>query len=153
MVLSRRLLTSMFASMIALLAALAVSGSPAAADPASHGVGTRTELSRCSYSPWFQCLYYRGDGSGAYWGMGTQRNLNGVFDHDLADNYFFSGTGSGAGAKVRNAAASMDCDTQVIFTCWSFVFPNEKGNYDYASAGTGGTLFFTWNAGASAEYI
>jgi hypothetical protein len=90
----------------ALIMGLSLSAQPAAA--AGHDVGTRGELSRCSSSPYFQCLYYYGDGTGAYWGYNY--GTGGQGDSNLGDNYFFSGTGGGAGKAVRNRAAAMDCD-------------------------------------------
>jgi len=136
------------AALIALAAVALLSVQPAAAAVGSE-TGTRTELTRCSSSPYRICLYYRGDGSGAYWGTGQ---APGYGDGNLGNNYFVSGTGSGSGRVVRNAAAAMDCDYSVDL-CATYVSPNYTGNWDYAYSSTGGTLYYTWNNGASIYYV
>jgi len=132
-----------------LITALAVTTAPASA--AGHDVGTRGELSRCSGSPYYQCLYWYGDGSGAYWGYNYGTGGHG--DPNLSDNHFFSGTGAGAGYSVRNNAAAMDCDFAISYDCAAYYSPNYAGNYDYAFYGRGGTLYLVWNDEASAFYL
>jgi hypothetical protein len=63
------------------------------------------------------------------------------------------GPGDGAGAVVRNAAASMSCDTSVSgnLWCWSYVSPNRTGNIDYLFPQKSGTLVYTRNNGASVD--
>jgi hypothetical protein len=145
----RRSITQLAAIAIALFAVFALAAQPASA--AGHDVGTRGELSRCLNSAYYQCLYWYGNGTGAYWGI--IHGLGGQGDANLGDNRFFSGTGAGAGSVVRNNAAAMDCDYFVDYDCAAYYSPNYAGNYDYAFYGLGGTLFFTWNDEASVFYL
>jgi hypothetical protein len=148
MVVNRRL--TALGAMIALFAAVVLPAQPASAT--GHETGTKTESSRCSNSPYYECLYWYGDRTGAYWGFNAGLGT-GHGDANLGDNYFLSGTGTGAGYVVRNNAAAMDCDYGVQYDCATYYSTNYAGNYDYAFYGTGGTLYFTWNNEASAYYL
>ncbi|MFD6564671.1 hypothetical protein [Micromonospora profundi] len=137
---------------LALLGAGAVAASTPASADTGHRVSPGTYESRCSNSPYFLCLYYYGSRTtGSYWGMGTYDQF--TIDNDLGNNYFFSGTGSGAGTRVRNNAAGMQCDYAVSLNCAAYVYPNGTGNWDYLWSGESGTLYLTWNDEASAAYI
>ncbi len=149
MTLFKRSVMQLAAVVVALFTAFSLSAAPASA--AGHDVGTRNELSRCLNSPYYQCLYWYGNGTGAYWGLNL--GLGGQGDPDLGNNRFISGSGTGAGSIVRNNAAAMDCDYYVDYNCAAYYSPNYAGNYDYAFYGRGGTLYFTWNDEASVFYL
>lgn len=149
MALFKRSITQVGAIAVALFMAFALSAQPASAT--GHDVGTRGELSRCANSPYYQCLYWSGDGTGAYWGINA--GLGGHGDANLGDNRFISGSGTGAGSVVRNNAAAMDCDYYVDYDCAAYYSPSYAGNYDYAFYGLGGTLYYTWNDEASVYYL
>ena len=150
MTLVKRYFIQLSAITIALFTAFALSAQPASAT--GHDTGTRGELSRCTNSPYYQCLYYHGDGTGAYWGFNAGIGT-GHGDGNLSDNHCLSGPGAGAGAVVRNNAAAQDCDSNVTYDCAAYYSPNFAGNYDYAFYGLGGTLYFTWNDEASVYYL
>jgi len=141
--LSRALLG--FATAVAMVASTLAVSSPASAS--AKWVGSGAIESRCRNSPYFLCLYYHGSRtSGSYWAFGL---VNPSVDNDLGNNRFFSGTGAGAGATVRNAAAGMQCEPQVAFYCWSYVYPSRVGDADYQYSDESGTLYYTWNNEAS----
>lgn len=130
--------------------------SPANATTCSGGictdyVGVSGRDARCAASPYSGCLYWYGDRStsGAYWGLsGTLNSDVGVAD--LNNVTFFSGTGAGAGVRVRNNAAGIACEP-TAYICVSYVSPNYTGNEDILSSSQVGTLNLTWNNGASFE--
>jgi hypothetical protein len=133
----------------AVAAGLVLSGQPVMA-ATGHDVGSNNELGRCYNSPLVLCLYYHGDGSGAYWGLVAGGSFG--YDSNLGDNYFIPGTGAGGGQVVRNNAAYLDCDYSVGLDCASYYSPNLSGNWDYAYRGFGGEMFLTWNNEASVAY-
>ncbi len=129
---------------------LAAPGSATAASSHNVGNGPGTETARCRNSQYLICLNWYGNGGGAYWGYS---GAPGTGDTDLGNNYFLSGTGTGAGVRVRNNAASIDCDRFAPYDCATYVSPGYSGNVDYLFSGQFGTLFFTWNNEASTLYV
>jgi hypothetical protein len=123
-----------------------VAGVTAPAQAASTNVGSvNGVVARCDSSPYLLCQFYRSNFTGAMWGTsGRVDNLSSAR---------FVGPGDGAGAVVRNAAASMSCDTSVSgnLWCWSYVSPNRTGNIDYLFPQKSGTLVYTRNNGASVD--
>ncbi|MDT0318824.1 hypothetical protein [Streptomyces millisiae] len=122
---------------------MAVSVVPLTASPAqaaSQHVGTYGNESRCQSRGYRVCYYYS-TWTAAYWG-GNQD------DGDLGNNYFFSGSGSGAGQVVRNNARKIQCDSWAN-RCFSYYSPGWQGNYDWLWGGEYGELYYTWNDNAS----
>lgn len=137
MAVTRRPASAVFAMLLGIVAALAVT---APARASSSYVGANGAESRCAGKS-LSCLYYSAYTS-AYWGTYSS-------DSDLGNNYFVSGTGSGAGQKVRNNSARMSCYLGVPYQCESFYSPGYTGNDDWMFAGQIGQLYYTSNDGAS----
>ncbi|MFI1566865.1 hypothetical protein ACH4ZX_28100 [Streptomyces sp. NPDC020490] len=126
---------------------MAVGAMPLVASPAqaaSKYVGTNGNESRCYSKGYYVCFYYS-TWSEAYWG-GFNDNAN------LGDNYFKSGTGSGAGQVVRNNSRKIQCDSWAV-SCESYYSPSYAGNFDYLYGGERGELYYTWNNNASVRII
>jgi hypothetical protein len=132
---------------VALATMLGIVGALAVVAPASAGtsyVGTDGSENRCN-SLFKSCLYYS-TYSSAYWPTSGG-------DSDLGNNYFYSGTGTGAGVKVRNNAARMFCYYGVSQQCQSYYSPGYTGSMDWMFYGQIGQLNYTWNDEASMKVI
>jgi hypothetical protein len=127
------------ASFVALSAGLFATSSPASA--ATRNISQWGVGAACNNSPYLLCLFYRGQLGGALWGTNT-------YVSNLSSARF--GSGDGSGQVVRNAAASMSCDTTSL-KCYSYVSPNKGGNIDVLNAGSAGQLYYTWNNEASVD--
>ncbi|MCM0676612.1 hypothetical protein NCC78_18245 [Micromonospora phytophila] len=138
---TRRSTAALIATMLSIVGALAVI-SPASAGNAYIGVDGRE--SRCNNNS-RSCLYYS-TLSSAYWATTGG-------DSDLGNNYFASGTGSGAGQRVRNNAARMSCYYGVAQQCQSYFSPGYTGSMDWMFWGQTGQLYYTWNDEASMKVI
>jgi hypothetical protein len=134
-----RLAGAAAALMIAAAAAL-TTATPAQA--ASQYVGVPGAEDRCRTHPTaLVCFYYR-YWHEAFWGSAYS-------DSTLQDNYYWAGTGAGAGQRVRNNSRKMHCDYWVPNYCESFVYPGYGGNDDWMYYGQVGELAYTWNNNAS----
>ncbi|MET9156002.1 hypothetical protein ACIRPQ_34995 [Streptomyces sp. NPDC101213] len=131
----------------ALAAGLAMSVLPLTASPAQAAtryVGTDGNESRC-YSQGFRVCFYYSTWTSAYWG-GQQDDAN------LSNNYYRSGTGTGAGQAVRNNSRKIQCDSWA-YACESYYSASYAGNIDWLYGGERGELSYTWNNNASVKIL